>query len=159
MHSFFLNYFFGKEPYSLAHERFFWNIEHSPMEAPLWTPSCKKKKKNKCIPQEHIFSVYIHECSTLSKPYEIKLGCYWEHLREQLGNLGISKKHDEKHVGNTLGTRKWNQKNKTVPTSPPEGKTGPIMNACRAFAMTAWNFYFQNYLPPFLVWAEGRGRN
>jgi hypothetical protein len=37
-------YFFWKEPYSLAHEQFFWNIKHSTMEAPLsLDPSCKMK--------------------------------------------------------------------------------------------------------------------
>jgi hypothetical protein len=28
-----------------------------------------------------------------------------------------------------------------------------------AFPLTAWNFYFQNYLSSFLVWANGRGTN
>jgi hypothetical protein len=44
----------------------------------------------------------------LGKPYGIKLRCFWEHLREQLGNLANFKgthlgtlwEHVGKHIGN-----------------------------------------------------------
>ncbi len=36
---------------------------------------------------------------------------------------------------------------------------GPLMSACWAFSLAAWNFCFQNPLSPFLTWANGRGTN
>jgi len=33
-------------------------------------------------------------------------------------------------------------------------KTRPIVNACWAFSLAAWNFYFQNCLSPFSTWAH-----
>jgi hypothetical protein len=57
----------------------------------------------------------------------IKLRCYWERLREQLGNTlgGASREHDE----NILGTH-WEQGRKTkkkLPHPQKEKKTGPMM--------------------------------
>jgi hypothetical protein len=80
------------------------------------------QNKNKCIPQEHTFSVYIHECSTLGTPYGIKLRCYWECLREQLGNLGTSKKHDENMLGTYYQQRRETKQNKNCPHLTPKRK-------------------------------------
>ncbi len=88
---------------------------------------------------------------TLSKPYGIKRRCYWEHLGEcikkHFWNLGILWGLD----GNTLGTRGKKPKKKKKkppphpphPTPPPKGKKPePIMSACWAFSLAAWNFLF-----------------
>ncbi len=78
------------------------------------------QNKNKCIHQEHTFSVYIHECSTLGKPYGIKLRCYWELLREQLGNL---KETWWEHIKNKEGKKR--KKEKVPPPHPQKEKQGP----------------------------------
>jgi hypothetical protein len=59
----------------------------------------------------------------LGKPYGIKLRCYWKLLREQIGNLGNLKEHDE----NSLGTRK-KKKRKLSPSHPQKEEIGPIMS-------------------------------
>jgi len=38
--------------------------------------------------------------------------------------------------------------------TPKMKKTRPIVNACWAFLLTAWNFNFQNCLSPFSTWAN-----
>jgi len=96
--------------------------------------------------QETIFHWYL----TLGKPYGIKLRCYWERLREQLGNLGTLKGTCWEHVGNK-GKRKKKKKNSLHPTLK--------MSACWAFPLTAWNFYFWNSWSPFLAKANGRGED
>jgi hypothetical protein len=73
---------------------FFGTIGHSPIDAPLWTPS--HKNKNKCAALWPTFSFYIHESWTLGKPYGIKLRCHWE----QLENLGILMWTWWEHIGN-----------------------------------------------------------
>ncbi len=98
VHNFF--FFIRKELYWLAHQQVFWTLGIPQIEAPLWTPSCKKKK-NKYAPLDFTFSVYIHGSWTSGKPYGIKprckLGtlwgkCIWEHF----GRLGTWWEHIEK---------------------------------------------------------------
>jgi hypothetical protein len=91
------------------------------MAATPLDPSCKIKT-NVFPPQQLTFSVYIHESWTLGKPYGIKLRCYWECLREQLGNLGNTMRTCWEHIG----TRK--QKQKITPRTwphPQKEKQGP----------------------------------
>jgi hypothetical protein len=102
------------------------------MEAPLWTPSCKIVIN--VFPQQPTFSVYRYTYMRVelwANHNGIKLRCYWERLREQLGNTlgGASREHDE----NMLGTH-WEQGRKTPKNLPnPERKkkkkSGPIMTA------------------------------
>jgi hypothetical protein len=52
------------------------------------------------------------------------------------------------------------QGRKTKNTSPQhplprKKKPGPIMSACWAFPLAAWNSYFQNCSSPSLAWANG----
>ncbi len=59
-----LSFLFLKGPYSLAHHQFFWNVGHSPIEAPLWT--------------------------TISDKSEVLLGTFWGN---KLRTRGISWEH------------------------------------------------------------------
>jgi len=55
----------------------------------------------------------------LSKPYGIKVRCYWEHFREQLGNLfGTS----WEHIGIMMGTRTASQNFLPPPSFPKRKK-------------------------------------
>ncbi len=65
------------------------------------------------------------------KPYEIILRCYWECLREQIGNLGNFMGTWWEPVGNTLRTRT----KITLSTPPQNEKTGLIMGVCWAFLL------------------------
>jgi hypothetical protein len=76
---------------------FFWNIEHSPMEAPLWTSQLENR--NKCISQQpiYLFSLYT---------WELNLGqTLWDKIKVL---LGTSREQNE----NMLGTH-WEQGRKT----------------------------------------------
>jgi hypothetical protein len=78
------NFSFLEEPYWLAHHQCFWNILHSGIEAPLWTPSCKIETS-----LWGTFSVYIHvKVELWANRNGIKLKCYWERLWEKLEKLG-----------------------------------------------------------------------
>jgi hypothetical protein len=107
------------------------------------------QNKTNELPQQPTFSVYIHESWTLGKPYGIKLRCYWERIREQLGNLGTSREHNvgikarcywehhwgthwkpREHIGNLMGTH-WElegnmlgtKEKKKISSPPPKPKT------------------------------------
>ncbi len=74
-------FLFLKEPYWLAHHRFFGTLGipqlenlFAPMHVPLWPT----------------FFVYIHESWTLGKPYGINLRCYSKHLGEHFVNLMVT---------------------------------------------------------------------
>jgi len=58
----------------------------------------------------------------LGKPYGIKLRCYWERLREQLGNLGTSKKHDENMLGTHYEQGREKKLKKNCPHLTPKRK-------------------------------------
>jgi hypothetical protein len=107
-HNSFFFFFFWKEPYSLAHQQKHLSIERSPNVGNPFGP--RLQNRNKCIPKQFTFSVYIHESWTLGKPYGIKLRCYWECLREQLGNLRNLEGTQWEHVENTLEQRRKNKK-------------------------------------------------
>jgi len=113
VHNFF--FFIRKELYWLAHQQFFWTLGIPQIEAPLWTPSCKKKK-NKYAPLDFTFSVYIHGSWTSGKPYGIKprckLGTLWGNAFE---NTSGAWELDE----NTLRT--W-EKNRKSLSPPPSSK-------------------------------------
>ncbi len=70
----------------------------------------------------------IHGSWTVAQAYGIKPSCYWE--------VG-------EHFGNTVGTlREKKERKKLLPSqNPKEKKTGPP-NACWAFSLATWNFYF-----------------
>jgi hypothetical protein len=69
-------FFFWRGPYWLAYHNFFGNIEHAPIEAPLWTASCKIETN--VLPMAYLCRFILHESWTLGKPYGIKVRCYWE---------------------------------------------------------------------------------
>ncbi len=54
--------------------------------------------------------IHIYESSTLAKSYGmIKVWCYWEHIREQIGNLRSLWELDENQLGTERKTAKWSQ--------------------------------------------------
>ncbi len=103
-------YFFFKGPYWLVHHQFCWNVALSPLIAPLWPITCKVETN--VLPM-----AYQHESWTLSKPYGIKVRCYSERFREQLGNLFRT---SWEHIGIMMGTRTTSQN--FLPPSFPKRK-------------------------------------
>ncbi len=66
---------------------------HTPqsIEAPLWTPNCKIKTN--VLLYGSPFQCLRHGSWSFGKWYGLKLGCYWNTLRNDLGdNLGLRKK-------------------------------------------------------------------
>jgi hypothetical protein len=56
--------------------------------------------------------------------------------------------------------RKTKNNSPQAPTPPPrKKKPGPIMSACWAIPLAAWNFYFQNCSSPFLAYTNRQGQN
>ncbi len=107
----------------------FWNVGHAPIEAPLWTPSCTIR--NKCPHLLNTFSVYIHQSSTLGKPYGRNLRCYWEYLEEQLGDLRNHLGIWWEHIGN---------KEKTQKTPLPHPPPSPIPSPCLTYNCASSSF-------------------
>jgi hypothetical protein len=105
-------------------------LEHWTLRSESTSSDPQLQNKNKCIHLQPAFSVYIHESWTLGKPYGIKLRCYWERLKEQIGGTPWE------HVGDTMGTRK-KYKKKLPPPHPQKEKTGPRVGACWAFSLAA----------------------
>ncbi len=93
-----------------------------------------------CSPRFHLFSLSTWGW-TSRKPYRIKHRCFCEHLEEHFGSPW-------EHDGNTLGTRRKNQKS-VSPCPLKKKKTGLFMSACWAFPLAAWNFSLQNCSSPF----------
>ncbi len=101
-----MNYFMGvltlfllfKGPYWLAHHQVFWNIGHSPIEAPLWTTSCKIETN--VLPTAHLFSLYTWEMN-LRQIILDKSKCYWERFEEQPWEFG----NPMGTIRNMMGTR------------------------------------------------------
>jgi hypothetical protein len=86
--------FLGKEPYWLEHHLFFFFGTPQSIEAPLWTPNCKIKTN--VLPYGSPFQCIRHGSWSFGEWYGIKLGCYWEHLKEWLGEqLGNEKKRQK----------------------------------------------------------------
>ncbi len=121
------------------------NTGHSPIEAPLWTLSCKIEAN--VLPYGPRFQfIYIRVEFQANHRGQIR-GVIGNIMGNNVGTWGTSY---ESH-GNTLGTH-WQKKTKN---SFP--KTGPLLSAWWAFWLAAWNFYFHNCLSPFLAWANGKG--
>jgi len=96
------NFFFcGKSHIHWPINNVFWNIEHSPMEAPLWTSQLQNR--NKCISQQpiYLFSLYTWELNLRQT--------LWDKIKVL---LGTSREHNE----NMLGTH-WEQGRKTKKNS------------------------------------------
>jgi hypothetical protein len=51
------------------------------------------------------------------------------------------------------------QKTYLHPPPSPKRKNELCMNAYWTFSLVAWNYYFQNCLSPFIIWANGEGTN
>ncbi len=145
----FLFFIFWKGPYWLAHYQTFWNIGHSPIEAPLWTASCKIETN--VLPMGYLFTLYTREL-TFGKPCGIKMRCYMQRFGGQLGNNG------EPH-GNTLGTW-WKQEKKEKYSSsssfPEKKKIGPVMSPCWAFHCLHGTFIlktlYHHIWPGLMAW-------
>jgi hypothetical protein len=94
-------------------------VEHSPMEASLWMPSCKIETN--LFPYSLHFQFKYMKVELWANHLGKKLRCYWEGLSEQLGNL------EESH-GNMSGTH-WEQGRKTKKQISPHPQTlliGPM---------------------------------
>ncbi len=114
----------------------FWVTLGTPQNKSLYMLPSLKKKPNSFW---HPCTLYIHGSWIVSKQYEIKWRCYLEHLEEHFGP-----------DGNTLET---SQNKKCPPPPKPKRKKLSPGGACWAFLLTAWNFYFQNSLSSFSIWA------
>ncbi len=101
-----------------ALQQCFWNIGHSPIEAPLWTPVTKQLQM--CSPMTHLCSLYTWELNfgqTICDKSEVLLQKYWGITWEPHGNM--------------TGTH-WEQggKNNNVPSSPPPKEGYWISREC-----------------------------
>jgi hypothetical protein len=78
----------------------------------------------------------------------IKTRCYWE---LPWGTYW------EPH-GNLKGTCWEQRQNEKIllppPPKPLKKRKQCTLSSCWAFSLAAWNFYLQNYLSPFLAWAN-----
>ncbi len=111
MGMFIILFLFLIEPYSLAHQQFFWNIEHSPMEAPLSTPSCKIET-NLFVIWEFNFRQTIWD----------KTRCYWdwERLRGTTCEPGESQGNMRRTYWEHIGNKEEKQKKKNLPPPHPQ---------------------------------------
>jgi hypothetical protein len=79
---------------------------------------------------------------TIGDKIEVLLGTFQgENLGESLGNL----------MGTHMEQKRKIAKNSSTPTSQKEKKLDQSM---LSLSLVAWNFYFRNYLPPFLEWHD-----
>jgi len=121
VHNFFS--FIRKELYWLAHQQFFWTLGIPQIEAPLWTPSCKKKKKKQiCSIRFHLFSLYTWELNFRQT--------IWDKAEVQIGNI-VGEMHLRTlwELGNLMRTH-WEHEKKTENPFPPypllKEKTRPL---------------------------------
>jgi len=124
----------------------FWDIGHSPIEAPLWTASCKMETN--VLPMAHLFSLYTRELNFVQT-----IWCYRERFRGQLwkyGNLGNFMGTHKEHDGN-----KGKKKNISPPLPFQKEKNWTCHESMLSLSLAAWNFYFENSLSPYLAWANG----
>ncbi len=119
-------FFFLKGRYWLAYHQFFWNIGHSPIEAPLWT--------------------------TIWDKSEVLLGTYWGtnwKLEEYHGDTyGTWWEQGEKEKNSSSPPPPPPPFQKEKNWTPDESML--------SLSFAAWNFYFQNCLSRFLALANGR---
>jgi hypothetical protein len=80
---------------------FFGTLGMPPIEAPLWTPTCKIK-----INVHPWILVYIQGSWTLCKPYGIKPRCYREQLGEHIWELENPWETHWEHMGNMKKEKK-----------------------------------------------------
>ncbi len=99
-----------------------------------------QSNKTCALPCDPPFSVYLHGSWTLGKPYELNLRCCWEHLGEQLGNLGNP-------MGTWwLGTRKKNQKKSLSPHPPHKEKNWTVHECMLSLPLGCMKFLFPKLL-------------
>jgi hypothetical protein len=118
----FLFFMFWKGPYWLAHYQFFWDIGHSPIEAPVWTASCKIETN--VLPMGHLFTLYTRELTfgqTMWNQNEVLHATFW----------GTTWGTSWERIGNMMGTRE-KRKIFLLILSRKE-RTGPVMSPCWAF--------------------------
>ncbi len=108
-----------------------------PVEAPLWSPSCKiETNVHPCL--DFTLLVYIKGSSTLGKLYGIKPRCYWEQIWECIWEHFKNQEKKQKVPVSTPN-----------PPPLPQKKKSWIFHECMMSPLAAWNFSFQNCLSSF----------
>ncbi len=132
---------------------FFWNIGHSPIEAPLWTPS--HKIQTNVLPYGQPFQFIYMGVERWANYRGWNPGA----IGNILGNNLITQRNLWEPHGNIMGTH-WEQGKKQkipfphLPSPPKRKKTGLLLSACWTFSLAGWSC-----LLPFLAWANGIGAN
>ncbi len=145
----FLFFIFWKGPYWLAHYKTFWDIGHSPLEAPLWTGSCKIET-NVFLPMGHLFTLYTRELTfgqSMWNQNEVLHATFWGTTWEQWGTSW-------EHIENMMETREKRKIFLLLILSRKE-KNWTCHESMLSLSLAAWNFCFENSLSPYLAWANG----
>jgi hypothetical protein len=99
------------------------------------------QNRNKCTPLQVMFSVYIHGSWILGKLYGINLRFYLECLEKY--NLRTWGTWWELYENMMRAHKEQAEKKSSLPPSlsAPKKKTVPLMSACLAFSLAAWNLF------------------